>query len=433
MAIAAAGCGKTADPNTSNEADSQNAVYIDYASSIKLDMSSETLKQTVTVKTYVDGDTVHFYVPSSIVKDGVLKARFLAVNTPESTGKVEEYGKTASLFTREKLSAATSIIIESDDSKWNLDSTGVRYLVWIWYRTSETEEYRNLNIELLQNGLAIASSSANNRYGTTAVAAIDNAKALKLNIYSGEKDPNFYYGDAVELTLKELRLNVPDYAGIKVAFEGVITMNSDASIYIEEYDEETGMYNGISVYYGYGLSGEGLNILSVGNRVRIVGTCQYYEVGGTYQVSGLTYRQMKPDDPSNIKKISEGNEAAFVLTDLATLLDGTVSIDVDGTSVSYSYAELAQCTTVTLEDLNVTDIYTTSNPDSSSYGAMSLTCEKDGRSIIVRTAVLYDESGSMITEEEYLGKNITVKGIVDYYDGSYQIKVLSAKYITINH
>ncbi len=88
---------------------------------------------------------------------------------------------------KEKLSNATSIMIESDDNKWNLDSTGGRYLVWIWYKTSESSDYRNLNVEILQNGLAIASNSANNRYGEVCVNAINKAKKEKLNIYSGEK------------------------------------------------------------------------------------------------------------------------------------------------------------------------------------------------------------------------------------------------------
>ena len=51
------------------------------------------------------------------------------------------------------------------------------------------------------------------------------------------------------------------------------------------------------VYYGFALSGDGLEILSLGNRVRIVGTVQYYETGDSWQVSGLQYRVMKPNDP----------------------------------------------------------------------------------------------------------------------------------------
>lgn len=406
---------------------------VDYAASVKLDMSSETVKQEVSVKIFVDGDTTHFNVPTSVMDTGVLKARYLAINTPESTGKIEEWGKKASAFTKEKLSSAVSIIVESDDGSWNSDSTGSRHLVWVWYKTSESGEYRNLNIEILQNGLAIANSSANNRYGDTCMAAINQAKALKLNIYSGEKDPDFYYGEAVELTLKELRTNIADYNGVKVAFSGVVTMNDNNSVYIESYDEETGLYYGISVYYGFNLAGEGLEILKVGNESRIVGTVQYYEAGGTYQVSGLTYRQMKPDDPGNIQKISDGHTPAYVLTDADTFVNGKVDIATEEGTATFDYGELVMSTSIQMDGLYVRDIYTTKNEDSSSYGAMTLTCVVDGVTVLVRTTVLYDENGDMITASAYLGKTINVQGIVDYYNGSYQIKVFAPKYITITN
>lgn len=404
---------------------------VNYAASIALDMSSETVKQEVTVKTFVDGDTTHFHVSSDFNDTGVLKARYLAVNTPESTGKIEEYGKAASEFTKEKLSAATSIIIESDDSQWNMDSTSERYLVWVWYKTKESEDYKNLNIELLQNGLAIANSSANNRYGETCMAAIAQAKEQKLNIYSGQKDPNFYYGEAIELTLKELRTNVADYNGLKVAFDGIITKNSNNSVYVEAYDAETDRYYGISVYYGYGLSGEGLEILTVGNETRIVGTVQYYETGGTYQVAGLTYRQMKPDDPGNIQKLSDGHTPAYVLTEADTFVNGKVTIEEEEGSKEFSYAELAMNTSIEMKNLKVTNIYTTSDEASSSYGAMTLRCEANGIPVTVRTEVLFDANKELVTEEVYKDKTIDVKGIVDYFNGEYQIKVFSVNDIVI--
>ena len=406
----------------------------DYAAEVKLiEGSTATAKQKVTVKTYIDGDTTHFNVPESVSPTGVLKARYLAINTPESTGKIEEYGKTASNFTKEKLMSASSIIVESDDANWNLDSTGGRYLVWVWYRTSEDAEYRNLNIELLQNGLAIASSSANNRYGSICMAAIAQAKALKLNIQSGKRDPDFYYGDAVELTLKELRCNAEKYNGTKVAFEGVITKNNNSGVYIESYDSETDRYYGIYVYYGYGLSGEGLDILSVGNLSRIVGSVQYYEAGGTYQVSGLTYRVMKPDDPSNIKKIEDGHEGAYREINAADFASGMVKFaDAEGAEREYRSAELMMDTTVTARGLTVTSAYTTTSESSSQQGAMTLTCiASDGTGVTVRTAVLYDAAGKLISADEYKGKTLDVRGIVDLYDGKYQIRVFSADDITI--
>lgn len=417
--------------------------FIDYAAQLTLNENSESVKTKATVRSYVDGDTVHFDVPTSVVDTGLLKARFLAVNTPESTGKIEEYGKAASKFTRNALSKATSIILESDDSKWNLDSTGGRYLVWIWYKTAESDTYRNLNVELLQNGLALASSTANNRYGDVAMPALMNAKACKLNLYSGEKDPDFFYGDAHELTLKELRLNIADYNGQKVAFEGVVTVNSDSTVYVEEYDAETDLYYGISIFYGYNLSGAGLEILHVGNRVRVVGSCQFYEAGGTYQIADVQYKVMKPNDPSNLQLIGTGYSASFTEIDPDEFVSGkrTVSYDVeaeDGTVTTiektYAYADLIQGTTVSVSDLDVLSIYTTSNPASSSNGAMTLHCAtQGGTEIDVRTVVLYDDNRNLIKADAYEGRNISVKGIVEYFDGSYQIKVLSKEYITINH
>ena len=61
---------------------------VDYAASITLNMASETVKTEVTVKTFVDGDTTHFFVPETVMESGVLKARFLAINTPDTTGKI---------------------------------------------------------------------------------------------------------------------------------------------------------------------------------------------------------------------------------------------------------------------------------------------------------------------------------------------------------
>ncbi len=409
-------------------------VYTDYVGELKLDEHSSTLKQKVTVKTYVDGDTTHFHVPESVAENGVLKARFLAVNTPESTGKVEEWGKAASKFTREKLSSAAEIMIESDDGHWNPDSTGGRFLVWVWYKTDASADWRNLNVELLQNGLAIASNSANNRYGSICTAAIAQAKAMKLAIYSGEKDPDFFYGDALEITLKELRLNVADFNGSKVAFEGVVTRNLNGTIYVEDLDPDTGLYFGISVYLGYGLSGEGLDILSVGNRSRIVGTVSYYEAGGTYQVSGLTYRAMRPDDPGNVQKISDGHKPAYVPTDAATFAGKFTITAEDGSSNEYDYAELVMNTSISMRDLKVLSFETTNKEDSSSNGAITLYCQADdGTRIQLRTAVLHHEDGSLVKGDEFVGHTVEVTGIVDCFSTSYQIKILTLNDISIQN
>lgn len=397
---------------------------IDYAASVK-PSGADTAKQEVTVKSFVDGDTVHFFVPESIMPSGVLKARFIGIDTPESTGKIEEYGKAASEFTKEKLSRAHSIMIESDDGNWDFDSTGGRYLVWVWYKAEKAGEYRNLNIELLQNGLARAYSSANNRYGSACTAAINQAKANKLNIYSGQKDPDFYYGDAVELTLKELRCGIEGYNGKKVAFEGVITINSGNGVFIEDYDAETDRYYGISAYYGYGLSGAGLDILSVGNRARIVGTVQYYEAGGCYQVSGLSYRQMKPDDPNNLQKLSEGNAAGYVSISADDFASAMVSIETEAGAAEYKLSDIAMNTTVEMDGLTVQSVYVAEN------GCATLTCAAGDAEVTVRLEPL-KVNGEAFDPNTLSGKTIDVRAAVDMYDNAPQLHVFTAEGISIH-
>ncbi len=407
--------------------------HVDYVTSLKLDMSSETKKAVLgpeeLAKTlYIDGDTTHFK-SSLFTKDegfslNTLKARYLAINTPESTGKIEEWGKKASNFTKNALSQAVSVVLESDTMTWNADSTGERYLVWVWYKTAADTEYRNLNLEILQNGLAIASNSANNRYGDICMKAINQAKTEKLHVHSDEKDPDFYYGEAQELTLRELRCNISEYNGVKVAFEGVVTANTDNGVYIEEYDSESNTYYGMYVYYGFNLSGKALQILTgIGNRVRAVGTVS--EFNGSWQVSGIEYNRMEPNHPNNVQLISENNPASYAETTIAQMESKiTVPVGEEGIPTEFDYANLILGTSVSLKNVTVVDVYTTQNGGDND-GAMSLTCrDSAGKTITVRTVLLYQD-GKLVTEEAFRGKTIDVRGIVDTYDGDYQIKLLS--------
>ena len=407
-----------------------NAPWEDYASKVKLDRGSGTLQVAATVKSFIDGDTTHFYVDPSVCADGVLKARYLAINTPESTGKIEEWGKAASKFTRSKLENATSIILESDDGKWNIDSTGERHLVWVWYKTADDAEYRNLNLEILQEGYAISSNASQNRYGSYCTDAIAQAIAYEKFVYSDELDPDFPYGEAKEVTLKELRTHISDYEGALVAFDGVVVMNSSGSIIVEEYDEENDMYYGMTIYYGTsGLNGQGLELLSIGNELRIVGIVSYWETGGVYQVSGLEYNRRDKDNPRNIKLISEGHTAGYHEVDAKTFTS-EINVMLEEETKTFDYAELVLNTSISMKNLKVNSVYTT--PTGDSAGAMTLQCTADdGTRVDLRTIVLY-EDGVKVTADRFEGKTIDIKGFVDYFDGDYQIEIYSVADVTIH-
>lgn len=430
------------DPSKDDPSKDEPLEHVDYVSQLKLDMNSETLKQEVTIKMHVDGDTTHFYVPTSVMSRGYIKARYLAINTPESTGKIEEWGKTASNFTKEKLYTAVSIIIESDTDEWNIDSTGDRHLLWVWYKPDADSDYRNLNLEILQNGLAIASNTAQNRYGDTCIKALNQAKAEKLHVFSDEKDPNFYYGKAQEMTLKELRCHIADYDGQKVAFEGVITRNYNDGVYVENYDEETGMYYGVYIYYGSsGVDYRLAKILESGNRVRIVGTVTYFEGGGTYQVSDPVYQRMKPNDPDNCKLIEEGHSPAYAeiapgqFNEMVTLTfvdhNEETGEDVE-TQKEFKFGDLALDTTVSMKNLKVASTYTTES-ETDSNGAITITCTIDGQTVDIRTATpLKFADGTLVTADYFTGKTLDVQGVVDYYNGKYQIQIFSINDVTLH-
>ena len=447
LASCLAGCGggDTTTATTTDGGSNQGSPseFVDYASTVKLDKSSGRNYAEVTVKTYVDGDTTHFNISHPTFEGSVLKARYLAVNTPESTGQIEPWGKKASNYTKEALKSATSIIVESNDGKWNPDSTGDRFLVWVWYKTAEDTDYRNLNLELLQSGLARSSKMSDTCYADVCVKIFNQASTHKLYVHSQEKDPDFYYGAAQPITLKELKTNIEAYKETRVSFEAVVVRNSKSQVtaYLEEYDEETGLYFGIQVFYGYNLGSAGEQILSAGNRVRVVGSVQYYETGGTYQIADVKYNEMKPNDEANIQLISSGHKASYAEISVAEFMNGKYDIDVtvmgeDGeesiVTKTFNRGFLTMHGSASLTGLTITSRYTTKNEDSSNDGAISLTCKADdGTVVVLRTTVLKNTDGTTVTEDKFpIGSRIDAKGIVDVYDGVYQLKIFSVQHIT---
>lgn len=389
--------------------------HVDYVAQLKLDLNSkDTLKEEVTVYNHVDGDTTHFYSNNKLAQDGILKARYNAIDTPESTIKVEAWGKAAANFTKSKLESADSIIIESVGKEFEYDSTGERVICWVWYRPEGSADYRLLNCEIVQEGYSMVKNAGATEYGKVIAEAYQQAIREKLRLNGTEKDPDYYYGDAQNITMRELRTNLDTYKGTKVSVEGLVTRISGSTAYAEDYDEETNEVYGIQIFMGF----ETFDMIQIGNVVRFIGTVQLYETANTYQIAGLTYMAMKPDYKDNLKLISEGN-------------------DVVATKITYADIQTRKdnllANNVAIDNLTVKEIYTTSKGDSA--GAMTLTCQdKDGNTIVVRTIVLKDSEGNVVTESYFAGKNISVTtGIFDQFDGEYQIRVFGLAHITINN
>ena len=84
-------------------------------------------------------------------------------------------------------------------------------------------------------------------------------------------------------------------------------------------------------------------------------------------------------------------------------------------------------------------ILSTKTEGSSSKGAITITGTVNGTTVTVRTIVLFDKTGKyttdsnkMVLESNFTNKTIDVVGIVETYDGNYQIKLLSMDDVNIH-
>lgn len=141
-------------------------------------------KVQVSLSKCVDGDTAWF------IEDGEeIKTRFLAIDTPESTTKVEEYGKEASDYTCSLLKGATKIEIEYDSNSDKTDKYN-RHLVWVFVDGDLLQE------KIIQKGYAeVAYLYGDYKYTNKLEEALEVAKKNKVGMWSEytEDDINYIY------------------------------------------------------------------------------------------------------------------------------------------------------------------------------------------------------------------------------------------------
>ena len=288
---ALAGCDSTntTDPNKPVETvDVKDENFIDYATngSVKLsldytgrDFYADGIGQ-VTLWAKIDGDTAHFtpVVANAAGQKQTIKARFYGIDTPESTGKVQPYGKPASKFTGSILDEANekgTIVVSSAQTVYkapNPDSTGSRYVCLVWYnltkKNAPKEELNLLNLLIVQEGYSdVKNASDIPEYENAFFDAEKQAKKYKLKKFSGLDDETFNYGSYEDVSLLDVKREIeksiadPTYVNAfdnkKIRFTGTVAGFVDHTLYIVDYypvDENDpskgGEWCGVNVYVG---------------------------------------------------------------------------------------------------------------------------------------------------------------------------------------
>lgn len=300
-----ASCGSTASCPTL--ADSNALIDTPITDSVKLTSTYTGKKFTtdlgadgerigaVTVKSFVDGDTVHFAEEGN---DESVKVRFLAINTPESTAKVEPWGKKASLFTKHVLEGAQTIVLQNDVNVFGeKDGSGGRWLAFVWYNTAANQDFRLLNLEIVEqcysNNQLFKDSTICN-YRSYFEQAEKHGIDCGIRVPGKVNDPDYDYSSSVvEVSLRQLRDHYDEYgiteggsSGKQLLITGlVVGMMGDNMVVrdVQDQDEETLQYCSMYAYAGFGSSLA--SIASVGYIVKFY--CRATMYNSNIQLSDL--------------------------------------------------------------------------------------------------------------------------------------------------
>lgn len=273
----------------------------------------------VALKENVDGDTTHFY---DLNADGSantkiqIKSRYLCIDTPESTGQIQPWGKAASKFTASKINAAKTIVISSDSTTYKAataDSTGERYLSYVWVSEKENaalEDLQLLNLMIVQNGYSATKSATDTLYSDAFYSADAEAQCNKLVIWSGKTDPDYIYSTGTTTTIREMVLgrkynsdtdsydtyDWTDSTHNKVAFDCTVAMTSGDNAYVyddlaDPSDPTKTVRYGMYIFTGY----RGIAPLThVGWRLNVVGNCTSFN--GNMQITNVAYSALYHTD-----------------------------------------------------------------------------------------------------------------------------------------
>ena len=388
----------------------------------------------VTLKSPIDGDTAHFY---SKVGDTttVLKARFYGIDTPESTGAIQPWGKAASNFTKEKLKHAAengTIVISSpaqDYAEPQTDSTGSRYLSLVWINETKQNAPLNelylLNLWIVQEGLSWAKNvSAVPEYADVFQDAQNQAEKHKLYLWSDEDDPDYNYGQYNETSLLDIKYEIAEFiedqdhvnafSGANVYFTGTVSGYADNSLYVQEFyptdpehPENGGEYAGINIFTG--MTAIPTKYTEVGAYIKVAGTAVDSENFG-FQITNTQghWPVATTEDEIDCKLLYTASEN----TGIHKLKVFEYTAQQLNAVASANNLENLYCRTHVTDDLVCSRVYINDSGEATLYF-------KD-TNFTVYMPFQYagdadDTSAVWKSEEDYVGKTFNVTGVYAYH------------------
>lgn len=362
--------------NNTNPDDEVKELTTQYTDATKMDFSYEGKNYLtdrvgeVTLVKCTDGDTARFRSGSK-----EFAVRFLGIDTPESTYRIDPWGKSASDYTCDKLTSATTIVLEAGDEMQ--DGYG-RYLAWVWY------DGRLLNLELVEQAYSNAKGTTGTKYEDVIYDAELAAQATDRRIW-GEKDPTYDYSlEGAPITVGELVTNMDKYIGKKIEITGIVAFEVGISPYLVD---ESGY--GIYVYLM-----ENSYKIEPGNKITISGLdLTFYpdQETGSPQLVGVYKR--------NVELVSENN----VVSPRTIAVEDITAIDLGSF--------------IKVENIEVTEVYKSPNT-----GDYTITCEDsfgNELGLHISSSVEQSEIDALLS----VGSIVDVAGGLSRYNEQYQLEM----------
>lgn len=431
------------DGGTSLSTTSELAEWIDYINSdeakINLDYEGRDFYKDgigeMELRMCIDGDTAHFNPVITTTSSEPVKARFYGIDTPESTGKVQKWGKEASDFTKEKLTLAAeqgTIVVSSPFLNYREpehDSTGERYVSLVWVNTEKehapAEELTLLNLWIVQEGLSWVKNVTDEEfsiYENVFYAAEIQARAYKLNLFSNETPPSWPDDEYVVTSLLDLKHDVigtltdenyePVYDNVRVRIQGAVAGYANNILYLEDYfDEEIsgtpgGEYAGINIFVGMSKIPDKYTVPNT--YLEICGLATYSENFG-YQITDAegrfpTGRPYADTDTVIIYTAEENVEHQI------EAFDYTIS-ELNDVTTQETFESLF-CLVSVSEVLTVRDAYVASSNEITLYFEG---CEFQAYVTFIYRGDPSRPNYQWGSEEDWIGKRLQVQGIYTFH------------------
>lgn len=461
------GCNNSStSPTTSSTEDEYQ--YVDYVhdSNVKLtydykgkDFYKDGIGE-MQLKMVIDGDTAHFYPVVTTTSDEPVKSRYYGIDTPESTGKIQPYGHAASEFNKEKLLNASTngtIVVSTPNGLTNEqianganpyvlpspDSTGSRYVSLVWI--NETKKNANydelilLNLWIVQGGYSWVKAVGDiPEYAPTFYQAEQQAKDLKLVLFSGVDDPDMPTGDYVLANLLEMKVEMerlikePEseyaYNNQKLRIRGTVAGFANNTLYLSTYytpeecaqlgrNKPNGEWAGINIYCGAAAIADRFKVRNA--VIELCGIMSYSENFGV-QLSGVNFPNTtlkNKDTDARVIITAENNTEEYRL-EVGTyskeeLNNFVKNTDLECFNSAIQLGTLDQEDNYVAQQIKCTDFYSAS-------GSNTITLSFEGCNFDVYLPFAYkpyvsvggdDTMTIWKTRNDFVGKTFTIRGV----------------------